>query len=87
MASQVGFLSKKTGVDLPAAIDDETQNMIVATPESIRYYSHLRKLETILLDMPKRATIHKYHKNYLLIVSLSGEDLQLTRVVIIDLVK
>ncbi|RLV84520.1 E3 ubiquitin-protein ligase PEP5 [Meyerozyma sp. JA9] len=80
------ILSKKTGVDLLCStIDDETQNMIVATPDSIRYYSHLRKLETILLDMPKK-TIHKYHKNYLLIVSLSGEDLQSTRVVIIDLV-
>lgn len=78
------ILSKKTGVDLQCSTIDDSQSMIVATSDSIRYYSHLRKLETILLDMPKRI-IHKYHKNYLVIASLTGEDMQLSKIVIIDL--
>ncbi|CAH2350663.1 E3 ubiquitin-protein ligase Pep5p [[Candida] railenensis] len=70
------LLSKKTGVDLNCSgLEREVAGgeLIVATQDSIRYYNHVSKTNTILLDMPKKL-IHRFGKNYLLIISPQQEE-------------
>ncbi|CAK7905975.1 E3 ubiquitin-protein ligase Pep5p [[Candida] anglica] len=63
------LLSKKTGVDINCSdIDPFSDELIVATSESIRYYNHLNKTHTLALDMPKKY-IYRFGKQYLLVVS------------------
>lgn len=83
-------LSRKIGVSLNCtAINPETQELMVGTDTSIRYYNQISKSHTINFEIRKKL-IHRYHKNYLLIVS-PGEDINesskklITRVIILDL--
>lgn len=89
------LLSKRTGVDLNCSdIDVKSQQLIVGTKDSIRYYSHLNKSHTLAFEIPKKS-IFKYKKNYLLIVSPIEEQTKnntsdvsskaITRILIIDL--
>lgn len=89
------LLSKRTGVDLNCSdIDAKSQHLIVGTKDSIRYYNHLNKLNTLAFEMPKKR-IFKYRDNYLLIISPVEEYLKsstsemisktFTKLLIIDL--
>lgn len=89
------LLSKRTGVDLNCSdIDVKSQQLIVGTKDSIRYYSHLSKSDTLAFEIPKKS-IFKYKKNYLLIVSPIEEQTKsstsdaknktITKILIIDL--
>ncbi|KAK6455061.1 uncharacterized protein RJT20DRAFT_142106 [Scheffersomyces xylosifermentans] len=90
------ILSNKTSIDLNCVdIDPRSQNLIVGTTDSVRYYSHLNKIRTIKFEIPK-SRIFRFDKHYLLIVSphqeeiLTAESISkkkrlFTRVLVIDL--
>lgn len=82
-------LSPSTGVNIGCtSIDEKSQNLIVGTTSSIKYYSHAARISTFNFEVPKKSLI-KFGKNYLLMVTTSEENDdksqgQLTRVVIFD---
>ncbi|KAK6198899.1 uncharacterized protein RJT21DRAFT_109278 [Scheffersomyces amazonensis] len=87
------ILNNKSGVDLNCTdVDIKSQNLIVGKPDSILYYNHINRIQTINFEMPK-SRIFRYSDNYLLIISHQQEDSVIStnkkklisRVVILDL--
>lgn len=84
------ILSKKTGVSLQCTdVEPETQELIVGTDTSVRYYNQISKSHTINFEVRKKL-IYRYSKHYLLVVSPSEEINEsskklITKVLIIDL--
>lgn len=91
------ILSKSTGVGLFCSqLDHETQNLLIGTSDSLKFYNHSGKIGSLSFEMPKKF-IAKFDKNYLLIVSpgedvgdstqpeLHDVDLRIAKILIIDL--
>lgn len=83
-------LSKSTGVDLHCSdIDAHSHQLVVGTPDSIRYYDRVSKTHTINFPIPKKRIL-RVSSNYLLIVAQVEEFVNkakklLTKILIIDL--
>ncbi|KAK6463205.1 hypothetical protein DFJ63DRAFT_109199 [Scheffersomyces coipomensis] len=68
------ILNNKAGVDLNCDdVDPETQNLIVGRTDSILFYNHINRVQTINFEIPK-SKIFRFADNYLLIISHQQED-------------
>lgn len=84
------ILSKQVGVPLQCSTKDKsTQELIVGTDSSLRYYNHFGKSHIINFEIKKKI-IYRFKKNYLLMVSpeensTGNSRKQTTKVIILDL--
>ncbi|ODV77253.1 vacuolar protein sorting-associated protein 11 [Suhomyces tanzawaensis NRRL Y-17324] len=90
------YLSNKTGIDLNCSdVIPSTQELVVATQNSIRFYNNLAKVNSFPFEVSKSKLyyIKNSSKNYLLLVSSLEEEISsnnnkkklVTRILILDL--